>query len=251
MSLTSFCWKVELELAEEAARQAAALLQESFEGDARVRDVTGRDIKTEADLEAEACILRVLARSGRAIVAEETAAAGGRPDGPYWLVDPLDGTLNFTRGFPMHAVSIALWEDQQPQLGVIFDVSRRQTLRGAVGVGAWCDGRPIRVSRISERNQAVLATGFPTHRDYSEIAVGSFIQRVRAFKKIRMIGSAALSLAWVARGVFDAYVEEEIMLWDVAAGLALVLAAGGSVEVRPGRRPWAVTAVATNGLLTA
>lgn len=238
-----------LELAEHAARRAGRLLQDSFRQNAGVRSRTGKDIKTEADLQAEACILKVLDPSGWPIIAEETSVEERPPEGRHWLVDPLDGTMNFTRGFPMHSVSIGLWNGQTPEVGVVFDLPRGQLTRGCVGVGAWCDDRPIRVSTVEERSQAVLATGFPTHRDYSDEAVRGFVGRVQSFKKIRMIGSAALSLSWVARGVFDAYIEEEIMLWDVAAGLALVLAAGGAIEVHPGRKPWGVTAAATNGLV--
>ncbi|MFZ0429911.1 MAG: inositol monophosphatase family protein [Acidobacteriota bacterium] len=243
--------KLELELAERAVRRAADLLSNTFSDDARIRSSSGRDIKTEADLEAEACIIRELAPGGLPIVAEENSVASVRPPGPYWLVDPLDGTMNFSRGFPIHGVSVALWNADGPELGVIFDLGRGQIYRGVVGVGAWCGEQQIRVSGVSEPGQAVLATGFPTQRDYSEDALGTFVRRVQAFKKIRMIGSAALSLALVARGVFDAYVEEEIMLWDVAAGLALVQAAGGYIDVRAGRTLWSVTAAATNGWISA
>lgn len=240
----------ELELAVSAAREAGALLTDAYRQNAGVQSLKGRDIKTEADLAAEACILRTLAPSRLPAVAEETAADQGPPDGRFWLVDPLDGTMNFSRGFPMYGVSIALWSGGEPQLGVVFDIARGLLFRGIVGLGAWCNERRIRVSNVSDRSQAVLATGFPTHRDYSPDALGRFVARVRDFKKIRMIGSASLSLAWVASGAFDAYTEEEIMLWDVAAGLALVLAAGGTIQVQSGRRHWSVTAAATNGALT-
>jgi myo-inositol-1(or 4)-monophosphatase len=116
-----------------------------------------------------------------------------------------------------------------------------------VGTGAFRDDRPIGVSTVADRSQAVLATGFPSGRDYGTDALTTFTQRVQAFKKIRMIGSAVLSLAMVAEGTFDAYFEEGIMLWDVAAGLALVAAAGGRIDVRPGARHLSVVATATNG----
>jgi myo-inositol-1(or 4)-monophosphatase len=158
--------------------------------------------------------------------------------------------MNFSRGFPVHAVSIGLWDGATPVLGVIADIARGSIYRGLVGLGAWRDDRPIRVSSITERAQAVLVTGFPTGRDYGDAALAAFIARVQAFKKIRMIGSAALSLAFVAEGVFEAYTEEGIMLWDIAAGLALVAAAGGRIDVRPGARHLSVVATATNGHIT-
>jgi myo-inositol-1(or 4)-monophosphatase len=240
-------WAREFDLAQGAARAAARLLADSFAADAGVRSREGKDIKTQADLVAEELILRALAPSGHPVIAEESATGAAVPAGPHWLVDPLDGTMNFSRGFPMHAVSIGLWEGNTPVLGVIADIARGSIYRGLVGHGAWRDDRPIRVSRVAERAQAVLATGFPTGRDYGDAALASFIPRVQSFKKIRMIGSAALSLAFVAEGVFEAYLEEGIMLWDVAAGLALVQAAGGAVVVQPGTRPHAVVASASNG----
>lgn len=241
----------ELALASRAAQAAAALLAESFATDAGVRTAAGKDIKTRADLAAEAVILRELAVSGLPIIAEESAVDSAVAlTGPRWYVDPLDGTLNFARGFPMHAVSIALWEDDRPLLGAIYDIPRRALYRGVVGAGADCDGTPLHVSTVADCGQAVLATGFPTGRDYGASALEAFVRRVQSFKKIRMIGSAALSLAHVAAGTFDAYTEEDIMIWDVAAGLALVAAAGGRIETRPGSRPHAVHALATNANLT-
>lgn len=240
-------WRPELDLAVVAARAAAALLTETFATNADVRSAAGKDIKTRADVEAEARILELLAPSGLPVVAEESAHLAPQPTGPHWLVDPLDGTMNFSRGFPMHAVSIGLWEGDQPVLGVIADLPRGTLYTGLVGDGAWRDDAPIRVSGVSEISQAVLATGFPTGRDYGDAALAGFVSRVQAFKKVRMIGSAALSLAWVAQGTFEAYIEEDIMIWDVAAGFALVAAAGGTTAIRAGTRPWSVTATATNG----
>lgn len=242
-------WERELELATEAAQAAAALLTLSFSADAGVQGGEGRDIKTRADVEAEACILRHLEPSGLPVLAEETAGESVPADGPRWLVDPLDGTMNFSRGFPMHAVSIALWDSARPVLGVVYDLPRQLLYTGHINGGAWQGGRPIRVSSIAETGQAMLATGFPTGRDYGTDSLTAFVSRVQAFKKIRMIGSAVLSLTMVAQGVFDAYFEEDIMIWDVAAGLALVAAAGGRIEVRQGSRPNAVVAKATNGLI--
>jgi myo-inositol-1(or 4)-monophosphatase len=242
-------WQRELDLAARAARAAATLLRETFTTDAGVRSSDGKDIKTRADVEAEAQILRALAPTGMPVIAEESANAGRPPDGPHWLVDPLDGTMNFSRGFPMHAVSIGLWDAGKPVLGVIVDIARDALYAGVVGVGAHRDGKPIRVSAVADPGQALLATGFPTGRDYGSDALTTFVGRVQAFKKIRMIGSAAMSLAMVAQGSFDGYHEEDIMLWDVAAGLALVAAAGGRIDTRPGAKPLSVAAAATNGLI--
>ncbi|HAB19071.1 MAG TPA: inositol monophosphatase family protein [Verrucomicrobiota bacterium] len=240
-------WQAEMALASDAARLAADVLLGTFSHDAGVRSQIGKDIKTRADIDAEGLITRHLSVSGLPIVGEETARDTSPTEGLRWLVDPLDGTMNFTRGFPMHAVSIALWDGPTPVLGVIYDLPRRLLYTGCCGVGAWRDGKPIRVSETDRSDQAILATGFPTGRDYGARSLESFILRVQAFKKIRMIGSAVLSLVMVAEGVFDTYLEEDIMIWDVAAGLALVNSAGGTIKMTAGRRPHAVTASATNG----
>lgn len=240
-------WQRELDLATAAARDAAHLLSTAFSTDAGVRTRTGKDIKTLADTEAEARILRRLATSGLPVVAEESTTTATQPEGLHWLVDPLDGTLNFSRGFPMHAVSIALWDGKTPVLGVIVDIARDTLYQGVVGHGAWRNGQPIRVSTVADRSQAVLATGFPAGRDYGDAALTAFITRVQAFKKVRMIGSAAMALVMVAEGTFDACYEEGGMIWDVAAGLALVAAAGGSIQWQPGTRPGSAVVTAGNG----
>jgi myo-inositol-1(or 4)-monophosphatase len=240
-------WKAELKLAAEAAQAGAALLLNSFASNAQIQSQTGKDIKTRADVESEVCIAQRLSPSGIPVLGEEMAKAPVEKLGLRWLVDPLDGTMNFSRGFPMNAVSVGLWDGNTPILGAVYDLSRRVLYTGCVGAGAWRDGRVMRVSSTVERGQAVLATGFPVARDYAKEALTGFVERVQAFKKIRMIGSAVMSLAFVAEGVFDAYFEEDIMVWDVAAGLALVAAAGGRIEVRPGSKPYALVATATNG----
>jgi len=233
-------------LAEIAATAAAELLDREFRSDAGIRSAVGKDIKTTADLAAEEIISKELNPSGLPLIGEESVATEEIPSGPYWLVDPLDGTMNFTRGFPSYCVSIALWIDRNPLFGVVFDCGSNSAYKGGPDWGAWCGQVPIRVSTTAEVGQAILGTGFPSHRDYGSESLKVFLKRIQRFKKIRMIGSAALSLAWVARGVFDAYAEEGIMAWDVAAGLALVLGAGGSASFVPGKKPWSFDVVATN-----
>lgn len=240
-------WQPEMDLAIAAARRAAGHLESQFANDAGVRSSQGKDIKTQADVAAEEIIKTVLAPSGIPVLAEESAGPEDWGIGRRWLVDPLDGTMNFMRAFPVYAVSISLWENAKPILGVVLDLPRQALYCGVVGGGATRDGKPIRVSEVAECGQAILATGFPTGRDYGPEALEKFVGRVRSFKKIRMIGSAALSLAMVAQGTFDAYDEEDIMIWDVAAGLALVAAAGGQISIRPGQLSHSVMASASNG----
>jgi len=221
-----------LPVALEAVRQAAVLLRSEFVGRAGVLMAEGRDLKTEADRASESLILRHLASTGIPVLAEES---GGdlATAGFCWVVDPLDGTVNFDRGFPMAGISLGLLHDGRPALGVIADLWHDAVYHGIPGHGAYKNGSPIQVSTRNNPAQSVLTTGFPTGTSFSTHAISDFIGRVQAFKKIRMIGSAALSLAFVAEGVFDAYYEENIFWWDIAAGAAIVEAAGGKAAPRP------------------
>jgi myo-inositol-1(or 4)-monophosphatase len=244
----------ELDLARQAALGAGELLTRLRAGELAVDSDAGRDIKLAADRQAEAAILETLAASSYPVLAEESGASSPQADGPRWIVDPLDGTVNFKRGLDLCCVSVALWEGDNPLLGVVYDFNRRELFSGLVGQGAWRNGEPIRVSAVTDPAKAVLGTGFPVNRDFASPGLSRFIERVQAFKKLRLLGSAALSLAWVACGRIDAYCEEDIMLWDVAAGLALVAAAGGFAEASPSSaRPLArlARAGATAGLFAA
>jgi myo-inositol-1(or 4)-monophosphatase len=236
-----------LDLARHAAAEAADLLLSGFATDAKVASAKGKDVKTLADVAAQNCIIEVLRSSGFAVLAEESEHCAFDVHERVWLVDPLDGTLNFTRGFPMAAVSIALWEGGVPQLGVVHDIFSGQVYSGTVGGGAWLDGQPMCISDVIQREQAVLATGFPSGRNYETDSLLRFVQSVQKYKKVRMLGSAALMLAQVAAGRFEVYEEEDIYLWDVAAGLALVQAAGGRFEMKKGSGPYQYNVRASNG----
>ncbi len=259
-----------LDLAQVAARQAGALLRDAYSTDAGVVSAIGKDIKTEADKAAETVVLEALRPTGLAILSEESgelSAEGGEPRAeeeassnnstaqrlnlstPTWIIDPLDGTFNFTRGFPACCVAIGLWAENQPVLGVIYDFVSDKMYSGVVGEGASCNGEPMSVSTTGSYASASLATGFPSARDYSDASLADSIRKVQKFKKIRMIGSAALSIAHVANGSLDAYFEEDIWLWDVAAGLALVKAAGGEYSISEIKETWQLDVFAFNGLL--
>lgn len=238
-----------LDTARAAAAAAANLLRKDYLPDAQVTDDRGKDLKTQADVAAQALILSHLRDTAIPVLAEEGA---GRPielSRPLWLVDPLDGTLNFSRGFAMAAVSIALWDKGEPVLGVVHDIFHGHCYAGVVGEGCWRDACPIRVSAIDAAARAVVATGFPSGRCYETDSLLRFVKTVQAYKKVRMLGSAALMLAQVASGHFDVYEEEDIYLWDVAAGLALVRAAGGQFTMRQGFGAFQYRVRATNGLL--
>lgn len=227
-------WQAELDWAVGAARDAGAKLRKWFHEDKTVLSAEGRDIKLQADRDAEEAILAVLSASAHPVLAEESGEHGMVDGGaPFWVVDPLDGTFNFSRGIPLCCVSIALCVGTEPVLGVIHDFNTGNLFSAVVGEGAWLDGEPMRVSAVEESGKGVLVTGLPTFRNFDDASMQGFLDEIRRFKKVRMLGSAALMLANVACGRADAYAEDDIMLWDVAAGAALVKAAGGYVDVRP------------------
>lgn len=228
-------WEVELGLAEKAAREAGALLREMMSGERVVLSQIGRDIKMQADRDAEARIMGLLrAESPYPIIAEETGRHGEIDGGPCWVVDPLDGTLNFSRQIPLCCTSIGLMEGEEPILGVIYDFNHDEMFSGVIGQGAWLNGKPMKVSELADKSQAILASGMTSYGDYTRDSREKYVDMIHTFKKARMMGSACLALAYVACGRIDAYAEEDFMLWDVAAGAAIVRAAGGWIEVERG-----------------
>lgn len=233
-----------LALAAQAAREAGAYLRRRF-GAACIIDSGPRDVKLAEDAEAEAIILSRLVESTLPVIAEESGSTGALDAEACWIVDPLDGSFNFARGFDQCVISIGLLHQGQPHGGVIYDFRRDLLCEGAIGLGARLNGEEVSASGVTRPEDAMIATGLPMRRDFSPGALESLVKRLSRYKKVRMIGSAASSLMQVACGVFDAYQEDDIELWDVAAGAALVQAAGGAVRLAPsGRAPHAVNLIA-------
>lgn len=228
-------WEAELALAKTAAQEAGAALRQAFSQSKTILSEQGRDIKLQADQDAEKIILKHLQQSRFPVLAEESGEHGEiAATLPCWVVDPLDGTMNFSRAVSLCCVSIALTRGEQPLLGVVYHFMEDDLYVGAPGYGAWWNDRPMQVNNICDSTKGVLSTGFPSQFNFEGPELEDMMANLRRFKKIRMIGSAALSLAYVASGRFDAYAEDSIMFWDVAAGLALVEAAGGAIAVDAG-----------------
>lgn len=226
----------ELAIAQRAAVIAGRLIATAWDQAATVEFKGEVDLVTDTDRAAEAAIVPLLAQQfpADAIIAEE---GGGREGGPRaWHVDPLDGTTNFSHGFPHFAVSIALVDADGPLVGVIHEPLRRWTFSATRGGGAWLDGRPLAVSRTATLDRALTATGFPYDR---RTARDNNIHRadavLRSAQGLRRAGAAALDLAFVAAGWLDAFWEDRLSTWDLAAGVLLVTEAGGTVTARDGR----------------
>ena len=226
-------WQQELEYAKQIASEAGSMLKNGIR--CEVISNAGRDIKLQADINSEQFIIKKLkGKFDYPIIAEESDNTDNiQGNTPYWIVDPLDGTLNYSRELPLNCVSIALWKNNEPILGVIYDFNRNELFCGVVGSEALCNGKKIKISNITESNQAVLGTGFPVNRCFEDKSITHFLKQIQKFKKIRMFGTAALTLGYVACGRIDAYHEENIMIWDVAAGIAIVKAAGGFIYFKP------------------
>lgn len=220
-----------------AVTAAGRLLLELRQRPVEVLGEPGHDIKLKADQLAEERILDILnERLPLPVLTEESGEHGGVGETALmWVVDPLDGTFNYSRGMPMCCSSIGLWADGQPVLGAVYNFFLDQMFTGIVGQGAWLNGQPVNVSGETRVAKASLATGFPHHQDFNDAPLREFIRQVQAFKKIRMLGSAALMGAYVACGWLDAYVEEDVWLWDIAGAVAIARAAGAAVAVRPGQ----------------
>jgi myo-inositol-1(or 4)-monophosphatase len=204
-----------------------------------VNFLSPQDVKLQADVDSEELVRRTLAPTGLPVIGEEL---GGDPalfdsDSLYWVVDPIDGTYNYLRDQPATCVSIALMRGREPVCGVVHDFCGGRVYAGVVGVGVTVNGVALSPRWADSLEQACLMTGFPAAADKSPEALGVFVRRVGRFKKIRMIGSAALAVAYVGTGLADVYLEDSTNLWDVAAGLALVKAAGGAYELVPAGKP--------------
>jgi myo-inositol-1(or 4)-monophosphatase len=236
-----------LAVAREAAADAVTVLR------ARLADADAvgaarkqaRDFVTIADEAAEAVIVERLERAypDHAIVAEES---GGRDRAsPWrWLVDPLDGTTNFVHAFPVFAVSIALFRDETPVLGLVVDVVRGEWFTARTGEGAWVDDgdpdagqRRLHVSTIDDPERRLVATGFPFRwPELTDLYLGAFRDVFEQVGDMRRAGAASLDLAWTAAGRLDGFWEIGLSPWDLAGGEVLILEAGGEITDWTGGR---------------
>ncbi|HYM96058.1 MAG TPA: inositol monophosphatase [Candidatus Sulfotelmatobacter sp.] len=232
-----------LPVALRAARAGArVLLEAGLPRPGGAADVKGAgDYVTPSDRRSEAAILEVLAREapGIAVLAEER---GGTRAGTMWAVDPLDGTTNFTRGLPVVGVSVGLLEGGRPVAGVVLAPFLDLEFTAEAGEGAYRNGERLPPLRAVDPARAVVATGFPFRNksrlaSYQPVLEGALLR----FEDLRRAGAAALDLAWTSSGTFDGFFELGLNTWDVAAGAALVLGAGGRVTDWSGGDTWIET----------
>ena len=238
-----------LEIAKSAAFLAGAYIKDQQNKDLEILLNEGRDIKLQVDVDAEKIIKDYLiSESSFPILAEESGASNelNELNEFYWVVDPLDGTSNFLRNIPISCVSIALMKDIDPILGVIFDFNNDDLYFAHHESKAYMNDSELSVSSITLKSDATLVTGIPAKKNYSDEEFKNMISDFQSWKKIRMIGSAAMASVYVASGKADAYSENGIFLWDVAAGAAIVKAAGGQVSLKNLTPDYRVDATFTN-----
>ena len=234
-----------LAAAQLAADRAAAFLlrEEGRRGPDEWSEKGRADFVTEVDRESERLIAEALlaAAPGSTVVGEELTPGGPPPglarSGLAWVVDPLDGTTNYLHRFPFYAVSIGALVNGEPVAGVVHHVSRDIRYHAFAGGGAFQDGAPIHVSRVTEPRQALIGTGFPfKFMDQLPVYAAQFAAVIAGSGGLRRPGSAALDFCEVAAGRFDGFWELRLAPWDVAAGTLIVREAGGIVTGLDGER---------------
>jgi myo-inositol-1(or 4)-monophosphatase len=217
-----------------AAKAAGSLIRENFMQPLQVNAAEAHDLKLELDVRAQEVITKSLLREfpNTSVLGEEGSAETTNSEGD-WIVDPIDGTVNFFYSIPHFSVSIAFRRAQQIEIGVIYDPIKDELWRAIRGEPAYLNDSLIQVSKRTSIGESILSVGFSKTPAAIDLGLKSFSVLVTKARKCRMMGSAALDLAYVASGRFDAYIEQSVNLWDIAAGWLLVESAGGQVSVKP------------------
>jgi myo-inositol-1(or 4)-monophosphatase len=258
----------------DAAKAAGALMRKNLNAEKKANEITSHDIKLELDVRCQKLIEKKLhaAFPKIALLGEEGQA--GDTDAEYrWVVDPIDGTVNFARGIPHACVSIALQKRVESRvsrvesrkrraneletqnskhetiLGVVYDPFQNELWTAIRGRPARLNGRVIRVSKNRQLKDCIVSIGFAKSRSNLERALPYFIWIARRVMKIRMLGSAALGLTYVASGRLDVYIERGISIWDIAAGGLILECAGGKFWHEPTKGFHKFRMIASNGLI--
>jgi len=222
----------QIEIAKNAAKEAGKVLLHKKDSLNQSIFSSDKDIKLKADIEAENRIKSILEKeSSFPILAEESGKSKDHLDETFWVVDPLDGTANYARDIPLCCVSIALMHKMNPVLGVIYDFNNSDLYEGHLDGEAKLNELAIKVSDTTLPSEGILVTGLPNNTDYSDQALLGMVKDFQKWRKVRMIGSAAIASCYVASAKADVYKEFGTYIWDVAAGAAIVNASGGRAEI--------------------
>ena len=243
-----------LAIALDVSREASKLVLRGWRKRPTIeRKSVATDLVTSFDRESEELLRERLHQlTPFRVVGEENGPDSSRTGTAAWYVDPIDGTTNFVHGHPFYCVSVGLVVDtNQPIVGAIVAPSLHTEWTGVVSIGAWRNGEPCHVSEVNRFTDALLATGFPYDRSGPDNNFDAFVQIKKRCQAVRRCGSAALDLCLVADGTYDGYWEAKLRPWDLAAGCAIVHAAGGTLTRFGGEPSDVLTGeiVASNGAI--
>ncbi|HYF32459.1 MAG TPA: inositol monophosphatase family protein [Chitinophagaceae bacterium] len=235
-----------------ATKAGGAILQEYFNREIQISNKEGiNNLVTEADHASEKAIIDTIRNEfpDHYIISEEVGEI--KMDSDYrWIIDPIDGTVNFANGIPICCVSIAIEHQGEIVMGAVYNPFMNEFFFAQKGQGSWLNDRQIEVSNKSEVIRACLVTGFPyTYLDMPNGPLQIFERFIRKGIPVRRLGSAAIDLCWVAAGRFDGFYEMNLQAWDSAAGFLIVEEAGGKVTDFKGNKfsPYQTFVLATNG----
>lgn len=235
-------YQKELKVAKRAAGAAAELIRGFHSDNSFTVNFKGKnDLVTDADVAAENKIISIIEEvfPDDQILAEETASDRISLQNRTWLIDPIDGTTNFAHGFPVYCVSIAMWEEESPKVGLVLQVPMEECFTAVAGEGAWLNGNDIQISDLQDQQNALIVTGFP----YTDLSlVDNYLEFFRMLmhntQGIRRPGAASYDLCCVACGRFDGFYEYSLSAWDVAAASLIIKEAGGTVTDWEGGDNW-------------
>jgi myo-inositol-1(or 4)-monophosphatase len=234
-----------------AARQAGQLLRDNFGRPLKVNAEEAHDIKLELDIRSQDLITELLLKRfpDHAILGEEGSAINTSTEFE-WVIDPIDGTVNYFYGIPHFCVSIALRRKEEILVGVIYDPMRDELWHAERGGAPYLNQRAIKVSTHRQVSEAVVSMGMSKTMIEVEVGLSIFQDLLTRARKCRLMGSAALDLAYVATGRFDAYIERSVNWWDIAAGALLVESAGGALAISPSAmQKGKLSVIAWNGII--
>ncbi len=218
----------------DAALRGGAILKEGFGTDYKISSKEGRNnLVTEYDHKSEEAIIETIRSRfpDHKFLAEESGKSGSEEKSVVrWVIDPLDGTVNYAHNIPIFSVSIAAELDGELLVGIIYNPVSDELFTAKKGCGAFLNGKPIRVSDVDDMSVSMLVTGFPYNVSTNPCnCIDQFVEVIQSGIPIRRLGSAALDLAYVAAGRFEGFWEVYLYPWDVAAGVLIVEEAGGKV----------------------